>query len=59
MKVSIAPVINGTTKLSLNGSGKLSITIATAAVTSAINGLMKNAAAKKAKKKKKKRCSAR
>lgn len=51
MKVSIAPVIKGAVKLSLNGSGKLSIIIAMVAPTSALNGLMKNAAARKAKKK--------
>jgi hypothetical protein len=51
MKVSIAPVINGIAKLSPEESGRLSITMAMAAPISALNGLMKNAAAKKAKKK--------
>lgn len=44
-------MINGTIKLSFNGNGRLSITMAVAAPASALNGLMKNAAAKKAKKK--------
>lgn len=49
MKVSKAPVTNGTARLSFIGNGRLSINMATAAPDAAVNGVTKNAAAEKAK----------